>query len=408
MQRYEQLTNCLCGTFVSDSRPLGSAVSNAATVKFRVGNPWFQLVAAACTLTGWLFLRIAPAATIVLSTSIAVSAEEPPDRERLIEGYPTEVAQSRAQNTVSIGKALAMIRGPKSAVVDPPMGRWHPGETVRVAFSGGDNETLAKIEAAALSWTDGAHANLHFQFKDVQGRYLRWSPRDKKYNGEVRVGFAKGVYGGYWSLVGTESVADNVIGGSPNAASMNLENFDRRLPFDYQAVVIHEFGHALGFEHEHQSPNLRCDFRYDDDLGYVATQDARRVFIADAAGKRPGLYTYLSGEPNKWNHEKVDANLRTLTPALGTYISIGDKLSTMMYYFESSYFISGDQSICHIPAENSKLSEQDIVGIRRAYPFDLSPMDAARQLAELQALTVSKQLTAQQQQFLQRRVEKTK
>jgi hypothetical protein len=189
---------------------------------------------------------------------------------------------------------------------------------------------------------------------------------------------------------------------------MNLQDFDRRLPFDYVAIVVHEFGHALGFEHEHQSPNLKCDFRFDDDPGYVPTQDARKAFVPDGTGKRPGLYTYLSGEPNEWGREKVDANLRTLTLPLGTYISIGDKLSTMMYYFESSYFVSGDQSICHIPAENSKLSDQDIVGIRQAYPFDTSPADVARQLAELRALSVSKQLTAQQQKFLQRRVEKTK
>jgi hypothetical protein len=176
-------------------------MSNAATVKGHHESPWFEFDSMARRLArnGIWGLALAAAA---LCASIAVSAEEAPTGERLIEGYPTDVAKSRIGNTASIEKALAVIRGPKSAVVDPPVGRWHPGETVRVAFNGGDNGTLTRIEAAALAWTDGAHANLHFQFKDEQGRYLRWSPRDKKYNGDVRVAFAKGLHGGYWSLVG--------------------------------------------------------------------------------------------------------------------------------------------------------------------------------------------------------------
>lgn len=55
-------------------------------------------------------------------------------------------------------------------------------------------------------------------------------------------------------MVGRNAVNAALPGGGPGQASMNLAGFDIALPADWQAVVRHEFGHALGFEHEHQSP----------------------------------------------------------------------------------------------------------------------------------------------------------
>lgn len=63
----------------------------------------------------------------------------------------------------------------------------------------------------------------------------------------------------------------------PNVASMNLQEFDETLPDDWQAIVLHEFGHVLSFEHKHQNPNSSCEqeYRWDDEPGYVPTKDTR-------------------------------------------------------------------------------------------------------------------------------------
>ena len=52
--------------------------------------------------------------------------------------------------------------------------------------------------------------------------------------------------------------------------SLNLGGFAIQKPQNWMGVVRHEFLHALGFEHEHQSPVSVCEteFRWDDDSGY--------------------------------------------------------------------------------------------------------------------------------------------
>lgn len=48
--------------------------------------------------------------------------------------------------------------------------------------------------------------------------------------------------GGSWSYIGTD------------ASRIPLESFSMNLGFVDRPTVLHEFGHALGLIHEHQSP----------------------------------------------------------------------------------------------------------------------------------------------------------
>lgn len=260
-------------------------------------------------------------------------------------------------------------QGQLQAVVETLL-RWDPGDTITVAFLGGDAELHAKIRDAANEWTE--HANLTFDFETAPGVFRTWSRDDTAYAADIRIGFDRVFQPGYWSIVGRNSVEPNVV--SPAQASMNYGGFDVRLPADYAATVLHEFGHALGLHHEHASPNGGCDneFRFNDDPGYQRTTDAEGRFIEDAQGRRPGIYTVLSGPPNRWPKDKVDRNLRQLPRSSAYEAGPFDVSSIMKYYFADWMFVRGASSVC-FSEKNVTLSDGDIVGIKKAYP--LSPQE---------------------------------
>ena len=73
---------------------------------------------------------------------------------------------------------------------------------------------------------------------------------------------------------------------------MNFSGFDIAPPPDseFARIVIHEFGHALGLEHEHQSPFSSCENEFKWDV----------------------IYATLASPPNNWPKERVDFNMRAL------------------------------------------------------------------------------------------------
>lgn len=284
----------------------------------------------------------------------------------ILESYPPEMAKSLMKYERQVSAAgFGIAAGPKYLLV-PKHRLWRPGQTITVAFSGGSPELHALIERAATSWTQPGAANLTLKFRGPDNQFIRWSSKDKEYRGMIRISFdAKG----YWSMVGSDSIASNVRGGGANEASMNLQGFDNRLPFDWEAVVRHEFGHALGFEHEHQMSEAACDFRFDDDPGYLYRTDSKGYVVPDAEGRRPGLYNVLGGAQNYWSPPEVDRNLRALPISSAYLVSTFDKASIMKYFFYADMFISGAQSGCYTDTKNLELSPLDMAGAQRAYPY---------------------------------------
>ena len=242
--------------------------------------------------------------------------------------------------------------------------RWRAGQTLSVAFLGGDTALHREIETAVTEWT--LYANLKFDFgvDPATGNYRRWRQSDTNFAADIRVSFDQT---GYYSLVGNDSINRTIA--KPGEESLNLQGFDQQRPDDWKAVALHEFGHAIGFEHEHQSPLAPCDFRFDDDLGYVPTTDSFGQFIPDARNRRPGLYTLLGGPPNNWPREVVDFNLKHL-PAQSSAYEVGpfDKDSIMKYFFPDWEFVSGSNSACYTGSENLVLSNGDKQGAAKVYP----------------------------------------
>ncbi len=297
--------------------------------------------------------------------SYGIRSQQPlAPKMRIQEGYPERVIDAlneRQQALSSAAKNRSQI-GIQSVLSISRT--WKPGDVITVAFQGGTVELRQNIYGAVKPWTDAANLTLDFGPSPSIGNFREWSTTDQTYTADIRIGFNPD---GYWSVVGNDSIDNSVA--KPNQESMNFEGFADGLPQDWQGVVLHEFGHALGFEHEHQSPGSPCEteFRWDDDPGYVPTRDSYGQFVQDAQGRRPGIYTRLGGPPNGWKREKIDYNLKQLPNSADWRASVFDKSSIMKYYFPDWMFTNGSSSACYSP-ESLVLSAQDQKAASETYP----------------------------------------
>jgi hypothetical protein len=230
---------------------------------------------------------------------------------------------------------------------------WPTGSALRVCFFEGDAELRRFVAEAAGEWV-AASANLTLDFgNDAASRSC-----DPGQPAHIRVAFRAG---GDWSYVGRDSVAVDLREPSMNlgvAAGRPLSVLDRG---EVRRVVLHEFGHALGLQHEHQSPVSGCERQFD----------------------WPMVYAQMAGPPNSWTRQTVDLNLRPLLASPRLRTSEYDRASIMHYALPSWMFRGGQQSPCFV-SPNRELSALDRRAAGLAYP-----RSEAEQHRYLDALDVS-------------------
>ncbi|KAL7934013.1 metalloprotease [Trichoderma chlorosporum] len=215
---------------------------------------------------------------------------------------------------------------------------WQRGRTIKIKFLSGSPALHDKVKKYANQWL--AYANLKFD----------WLPMDAS-KADVRIDFKQGA--GSSSRVGTDALAEK----NQAMRTMNLD-IELGQPEDFiRRKVLHEFGHVLGCEHEHQSP--LSSFEWNEDL----------------------IYKELGRPPINWSRLTIDHNVINRLKSSEVSASAYDPDSIMLYQYPARWFRNSGASDTK---NNARLSARDKEWITNNYPawssdigyFSYIPYDA--------------------------------
>jgi serralysin len=195
---------------------------------------------------------------------------------------------------------------------------WTGKKVLRVLFLDGSEGLRSKVQMYAPVWSE--YANIKFVFIE-------------KGQSDIRITFVND--GRSWSYIGNS--AENV---NTNKATMNFGWFDETTgEVEFQRVIWHEFGHALGLVHEHQSPK------------------------GDINWNKQYLYKYYEKPPFEWNHNVVRDNIIKKYAITQTQSTAYDPDSIMHYPIPANFTTDG-----YSVEMNTKLSSKDKELIKKLYP----------------------------------------
>lgn len=193
---------------------------------------------------------------------------------------------------------------------------WANGRTLKIAFMDSpEGDHKQKIIDAASQWLP--YINVSFDFVDDLQGDIRIATRNNDNS----------------SMLGTDALLIH-----PDWPTMNLGVKPEHE--DFEVIVIHEFGHALGAMHEHQHPQ------------------------ANIPWDKPKVYEfYQNREMNPLTREEVDRNLFAPFNAVDAIYTSYDRKSIMHHPVANTLTV-GDWEV----SINRKISKKDKRLMKLLYP----------------------------------------
>jgi hypothetical protein len=241
------------------------------------------------------------------------------DTKKAPRSTPDEAAvRERVDNT-----RVSILRSPghgprRTRAAFEIMKLWENGRKLRCKFIDGQSDVQAKVEAIAKEWEQ--FANLKLQFITSGAAEIRISFLEK--------GFS-------WSTMGTDALT---VGASE--ATMMYGWLEPNTPLrEYQRVVRHEFGHAIGLIHEHQNPAAQGQIPWD----------------------KPKVYAHYARQG--WDKQDTDFNIFDVYAEDSTNHTSFDRDSIMQYAVPDELTV-GSFAI----GWNTELSPVDKEWTKKQYP----------------------------------------
>ena len=198
---------------------------------------------------------------------------------------------------------------------------WKNGRTLRIAISLWNEEMFQTVVAAINQWAP--HVNLNFEFIELVDN-------DQLYEGDIRI-----LLSPHMNRNGSSTLGTDALGVLPHHPTMQLGIDYKNPSFTY--ITLHEFGHALGLDHEHQHPDAMLDWNL------------------------PAIYRKY--ENFGWTKEVIYLNILKKLNRDQLRSTPYDQKSIMHYSFSAD--VMWDKIA--IPA-NTEISEKDIEFISSIYP----------------------------------------
>lgn len=257
----------------------------------------------------------------------AAPADDQPVRicfERIIPDNldPERAVRRVLRDTMAAGRTLdpnEMAQLSRMAVVNSK--KWPGRSTLKCRFLDGTVKAKKRVEAVAHRWEQ--YCSIKFKFVTSGAA-------------EIRISFAADP--GSWSAVGRDALNSSYF--PLHQPTMNYGWLrDDTNDDEYSRVVLHEFGHALGCIHEHQSPQFTRQWN------------------------TAAVMKYFQGPPNFWTPDDIQHNVLGKYSAQGVSATRFDAKSIMLYSFDGALFSDGKGAT----NSNTTLSAADVKMIKSMY-----------------------------------------